>query len=309
MRVFPPSSSRPSPGFAAHGGEPFPAAPAADSKGAPRPTLGSSAAVTPGLLILGLLILTMPSHLNALQASPPQCPESSRAEACEVRSVELPLADGRLQVDGGPSGSITVEGWDGSDVRAYARISARSRMGRSAEGVVERVEIDAAPGRLGASGPRGLLGGPSWTVSYWIQVPRGAELSLETTNGRVDVEGVGGPIRARSTNGRVRLHEVDGWFDARTTNGSLEVAIVQGAALRAPLELRGTNGSVTLVVPPGLDARIQASTTNGSIGGDVDMDTSGSRGNRQATATLGAGGPEITLRTTNGSIRVRIPEP
>ncbi len=274
----------------------------------PQPSPGPSRLSTPSrfaALTLVFLAMAMPPHLDALQAGPPQCPETSRTEACEVRSVEIPLADGRLQVDGGPSGSITVEAWEGSDVRAYARISARSRMGRNADDVVGQVEIEAAAGRLGASGPRGLLGGTSWTVSYWIQVPRGAELSLETTNGRIDVAGVGGPIEARSTNGRIRLHDVDGWIDARTTNGSLEAAFVEGASLRAPLELRGTNGSVTLVVPADLNARVQASTTNGSIGGDVVMDTSGSRGNRQATATLGTGGPDITLRTTNGSIRIR----
>lgn len=253
-----------------------------------------------------LPFLLLPGSGAALQDAP-TCPAPSRGEACEIRTFQLDLADRRLQITDVASGSVMVEGWDGEEARVQARITARSRLGRSPASILEEVELQAGDGRIRAAGPEGLLGGTSWSVSYWIQVPRGTELELDVTNGRIQVQQVEGPVAATSTNGRIRLDHVDGWVRARTTNGSVDVGFREGARLRESVQVEGTNGSITLTVPQSLDATLRASTTNGSIGGDLPLDTSGQRGGRQATATLGAGGPEILLRTTNGSIRIRTP--
>lgn len=253
------------------------------------------------------LVLLLPAAGAALQGAP-SCPEPSRGAACELRTFEVDLPEGRLQVPDVGSGSVSVEGWDGDRARVQARITARSRMGRSAASIAEEVEVEARPGRIETSGPDGTFRGGGWTVSYWIQVPRGTELELEVTNGQIQVREVGGPVAAVSTNGRLRLDGVDGWVRARTTNGSVDVAFREGGRLGQPADVQATNGSITLNLPRDLNANLRASTVNGSITGNVLTDPSGQRGNREAAATLGAGGPEIALRTTNGAIRVRMPD-
>ena len=71
----------------------------------------------------------------------------------------------------------------------------------------------------------------------------------------------------------------------------------------AGLTAHTTNGSITVKMAGELNADFRAHTTNGRIRTDFPVTITGTiSSRRRLEGTLGKGGPEIDLRTTNGSI-------
>jgi DUF4097 and DUF4098 domain-containing protein YvlB len=90
---------------------------------------------------------------------------------------------------------------------------------------------------------------------------------------------------------------------AATTNGSIEAeltAVTPGRGVR----LDTTNGSIRARLPRNFAGRIDAANTNGSIESDLPVTTSGSQNKHSLHGTMNGGGPELRLRTTNGSIHI-----
>jgi hypothetical protein len=228
---------------------------------------------------------------------------SDRDQYCEIRELTLSPRDGRLAVDVGPNGSITVEGYSGSEVRVTARVVTRSRSAADAESMARDVEIMRNPGELRASGPR-TRNRESWSVSVRMQVPTGTELDMRTTNGAIRVSGTHAPVSARTTNGSIRVDDVVSSIQAQSTNGTIRAAVSGRAGSLDAMSLRTTNGSIHLALPENASARIAASTTNGGINSDLPIRVQGNISRRSLNGILGEGGPEIKLSTTNGGIRI-----
>lgn len=252
---------------------------------------------------LALAWLAVLPAAAAAQPAQDWCRESRvrRDEFCEVRELALHSQNNRVTVDVTPNGSITVQGYDGPTVRVTARVVARS--GRDPEALAADVQIVTRDGEIRATGPR-RVGRDSWTVSVRMQVPVGTELDLRTTNGSITTARTNARVQARTTNGAIRLEDVAGSMNARSTNGSIRAAFAPGSRVQQDMELRTTNGSVHLQVPDGASARLTASTTNGRINTDVPISIQGTVSRRRVTGVIGDGGPEITVRTTNGGIRI-----
>jgi hypothetical protein len=139
-------------------------------------------------------------------------------------------------------------------------------------------------------------------VEFTIKLPAGADATLNTTNGGIEVLAVSGAINAHTTNGSVAVESTGGPVEAHTTNGDIDVRM-------AKLPPRGTtygttNGSITIAIPDGTDANIEARTTFGRIHSDFEMRVSGDLSSRRLSGTIGRGGPLIRLATTNGSVRI-----
>ncbi len=250
-----------------------------------------------------LLLALLAPAAAAAQGTADWCDDAGSSDHCEVREFTLETRNGALEVNARPNGGIRVEGWDGTEIRVQARVTTRARTDRDAEELAREVEVLSAPGRLSTEGPR-TGGRTSWSVSYRIQVPVGTELDLSTTNGGISVTGVRAAVEVRSTNGGIRLEDVEGPVRARTTNGGVQAYFSPGAALQHGTDLQTTNGPVSLHLPAGVSARIEASTRNGGITTDFPITVLGRLG-RHLSGVLGEGGPEIRIRTTNGPVRIR----
>jgi hypothetical protein len=140
------------------------------------------------------------------------------------------------------------------------------------------------------------------SVEYEVRIPDGVHLSANTTNGGVEVNGLTGDVDVRTTNGGITISTA-GMATARTTNGGIDVTI---GTLRGTedLDFRTTNGTITLRVPAGLDANVQAQTTNGSISSDFPITVQGSFGPRRLEGVIGSGGRNVVLQTTNGDVQL-----
>jgi hypothetical protein len=269
---------------------------------------GSAAMLVAMLLAALSLVVATPASGSPASATQDWCEEArtDREDHCEIRALSTTPGSGRFSVSGMANGSISVEGWEGSEVRVTARVIARNAgSARAAADLAGSVEVQTTAGRVQVEGPRsGLFRRSSWSVDLRIQVPTGTDLDLATTNGAIRVAGVGGAVSARSTNGALNLDGARGSVDARTTNGSVTVVVAGEGPVVGTVDLRTTNGSIDVRLPPSVGARVEARTSNGRITSDFPLEMEGRRQN-QAFGALGDGSGSVTLQTTNGTIRIR----
>ncbi len=220
---------------------------------------------------------------------------------CEVREFTLGAMD-RIAVDAEPNGGIKVEGWDRSEIRVLARVTARADDMGDARAIVQEVEV-LTDGTISSKGPR-TGRHESWSVSFRVFAPRSSDLSLETTNGGIRIVDVDGDIDFNTTNGGVYLTGVAGDVRGRTTNGALHIELTGSEWQGAGLDVHTTNGAVNLMIPDGYNARLETGTTNGGMRFDFPVTVQG-RIDRRLSVDLGSGGKLIRAFTTNGGVRVR----
>ena len=173
-----------------------------------------------------------------------------------------------------------------------------------------------------------------------LRVPRETKVALSSTNGKICLENLDRPIRARSSNGSVSIVEVNGDIDvttanakvackctcghlrARSSNGKIEVGGHEGSVdastsngvIKASLDSLGdsgvslttSNGRIALELPDQPDADVDIRVENGHIRNDLDLEpAAGSDGAGRIRGRVGKGGTPIRLRTSNGTVSVR----
>jgi putative adhesin len=152
--------------------------------------------------------------------------------------------------------------------------------------------------------PKQWLFGGSGRVDYHVTVPERARIEVETTNGRVRIEGAQGPVRAATVNGGVEVEDAVAAVEATTTNGAVRLTF-----RRAPVDgssrVATTNGSVTLLLPQDATGSFEASTVNGGIQTDFPLKVSGGFGGHRLSGRVGEGKARFDVRTVNGGVRIR----
>ena len=143
------------------------------------------------------------------------------------------------------------------------------------------------------------------SVRFTVQVAKGVKVDLTTVNGSVDVEGATASVDVQTVNGGVAVATLGGPVTARSVNGNVRASIEHLVKSDEPLELETTNGSVQLEAPGDLSADVDAETTNGGIETDFPLTISKGLVGRHVHGTVGQGGRQVQLHTTNGSVRLR----
>lgn len=240
------------------------------------------------------------------------CREDRRADFCEVREETIPNSN-TIYLDARGNGGVAVRGWDRSETRVRARITVYDDSREAAERLAKDIRITTTGGRIRADGPdrdrdrrrrRDWDDYRWWNVAYELQVPRKADLSVDATNGGINIEDVRGRIDAHTVNGGIQLNDVGGDIRGETVNGGLHVELA-GEKYDGPgLDLKTVNGGVTLRVPSNFSGELDARTANGGIAVDFPITVSGLINRRQLTATLGSGGPRLRLSAVNGGITI-----
>lgn len=161
---------------------------------------------------------------------------------------------------------------------------------------------------------------PDYQVRYdfVIKVPRDTRLVVCTINdGHVDVSGTRADFELRSINGPINFADMGGSGEATTVNGAVKGSF--SAAPRADSVFKTINGSIVLTLPADFAADIAMKTFNGGLYTDFESTTLTAAqpitAERKGTKTLyqsnsfarvriGTGGPQMTLDTLNGDVRV-----
>ncbi len=134
-----------------------------------------------------------------------------QVSSCEVREQTIAYG-GRLTVDGGVNGGVSIKGWDSGSVLVRSKVEALRRRRRA------RAKMIAVPDPcqlVGGAGERLRSGNEhrrseGWSVSYEVFVPRNADLSLKTHNGGISIADVRGNIQFDAQNGGVNLKNLAG---------------------------------------------------------------------------------------------------
>lgn len=163
--------------------------------------------------------------------------------------------------------------------------------------------VNTSNGRIHLNGTKG----PSElsTTNGRIEVENTVgNVEARTTNGRVEVENADGFVTVGTTNGRIKVKECKGIKAVNTTNGSIEVEIKDIEGMRT--EIGTTNGSIKLGLSSSLNAEIELSTTNGGIDvKNINFEVVSKNKNKYLKGKIGKGGPDLNASTTNGNIEVR----
>jgi DUF4097 and DUF4098 domain-containing protein YvlB len=244
-------------------------------------------------------------------------------------------------------GSIEVRPWDKPDVQVIIEKRGRDkaavdeidiRAEQNGDHIV--VEVKARKGDH-----RGMNFG--WNLSrsakLIVSMPASADLIAKSGDGSIDVERITGRVEMRSGDGSIRAHDVGGDVTAHSGDGSIRIDGANGAlnvdtgdgsivlagtlsAVRArsgdgsvtvraetgstssaDWDISTGDGSVTLELPDGFGAELDAHTGDGGIRmQDVTVSkVSGEIRRNSVRGQIGAGGRMVRVRTGDGSITLK----
>lgn len=222
------------------------------------------------------------------------------------------------------NGPIRVTGGSGSEIQVTVEKRIRAESKSDLDDAKREVKLDMTQDgnsvKLYEDGP--FRHDEGWHHRHYsvvfecdIQVPAGAALDLHTMNGTIEVKNTGGDYKVHTMNGKVEMDDIGGTGSVETMNGSVHVAFSRNPTRDASFHTM--NGSVDLYFHSDPDANFNLETMHGGVYADFDVTTlpttvkgqiSGNRfvyrsgGNMKVRA--GKGGPEISLHTMNGSIRL-----
>lgn len=266
-------------------------------------------------------------------------PWSERAEREEEQRLPAPDS-GRVRLFNS-NGRTRVIGEDRDDVWLHAAKSARAESPEAARELLDAIRV------VPEAGPDGLemvVTVPrKWNrrglAHLTLRVPRETRVDVQASNGKVWIEGLRAPVRARSSNGAVCVEDVvgdvevetsnakvccsycRGRLQARSSNGKIELLDHRGSVnattsngfIRASLEsldgsgvlLATSNGRIVLELPADADADVDIRVDNGMIRNERKLDGDASDATGRVRGRLGKGGPPVKLRTSNGSVCLR----
>ena len=139
-------------------------------------------------------------------------------------------------------------------------------------------------------------------VTFYVSVPENVAFVGQTVNGDVEVRDLASDVGAKSVNGDIEISTV-GFAEASTVNGSIDAAM-ERYDIASGLSFSTVNGSISLDLPDDVDADVDARWVNGRLESDLPLELIGRVSRNSAKGVLGQGGPELNLRTVNGSIHV-----
>jgi len=233
---------------------------------------------------------------------------------------------GAVTLVGAPAGSITIEGWQRSEVEVNAEVELRGPTAADLDRLAlvngYAIDEDANHIRIITTGthdkkylkrvakdfPKSLIGLP-WKVDYHIKVPAMTDVSIDAGTG---------PIKVSGFEGMVRINAVESAADLSLTGSDLSVIIQKGAVnftiparswhgLRAEIKL--ASGKLAVDLMPGFSGDIDADVLRvGEVKNafpGLEPRERNSIGSRSMRARAGNGGAMLTFTVGDGTIEIK----
>ncbi len=148
-----------------------------------------------------------------------------------------------------------------------------------------KVEVHTGDGNIRADG----LHGPTRLVTH---------------DGNIDGEGFEGVLEASSGDGNIRVRGKFSELNLRSGDGNIEAEVAAGSHMASGWSVHSGDGGVTLRLPDGFAANLDAHTGDGRITVDVPLSTEGAIHEDSVNGKLNGGGPVLTVRTGDGSVHL-----
>ena len=229
--------------------------------------------------------------------------DDSRIRHCEVRRAAVRAGKALLAIDAGQNGGVSVVGGDVDSVVVVAKITTTGGSDSEAAEIARQLRIEVTPTSIRADGPA-MGHRTGWWVSFDVTVPRAADVSVETHNGPISLEGMNGRVEAHAVNGPLSVYDMAGDVTGRTQNGPITAELRGKSWNGRGLDLQTQNGPVTLRIADGYNAHLETGTVNGPMRIDFPVTVQG-RITKRIALDLGSGGPTVRAVTTNGPVTVR----
>lgn len=225
-----------------------------------------------------------------------------RAGHCVMKEQTIPAA-ALVSVDGKRNGGVSIKGWERSEILVRAQIQTWAETDAEAQALAGQIRLETGGADIYAVGPE-LRDRNGWAVSYEVFVPRQSNLSLKAYNGGISVTDVRGQIAFDGHNGGVSLKRLAGYVKGQTHNGGVSI-VLDGVRWEGEgIDVRTTNGGVSLMLPENYSARLETGTVNGGMKVDFPITVQGEI-KRELAVDLGSGGAPIRVRTNNGGVTIK----
>lgn len=220
-----------------------------------------------------------------------------------IRLVEVRSYNGRVTLDHNSTSDGSVD----CEVRFYAsgkteamaqdRLVEMTAVG-SRDGDVLRIEVPHHS-KLGTNNAGARLD---------LNLPEGVLIDIRTSNDNVNVRALSGPIKIKTSDGRVDIENwaAPGTVEVKSPNGGIDY---QGGSM--DFELVTSNGPVYVALPDGWNRKGYLHSSNGSVRieseGRIDAKMNASTSNGKVTVSSPSmeGEGKLTVGTSNGPVSVK----
>lgn len=286
------------------------------------------------VFILMVLVTVAAGHIPGISFSPGYLSpvQGQLSVDASVKRVQIDLPDSRVIVTGTTASTFSYQGelreYGATQAEANQKLKQNWKAMKDGDTLVLELERSKTVLHIGWSGPPAYLKVtlPQHLITK-VHTSNGSiectgtqgDIDLNTSNGKVQAQHISGNVSVESSNGAITAEQIDGTVKVHTSNGSITLQQINGAVnaqtsngrIETDSQVGGnwtfhtSNGRIEMTVPSGTNAQIQADTSNGSIGGNVDWTKNGKN---HGTVTLGSGQFRVTARTSNGHIDLNVPQ-
>ena len=127
---------------------------------------------------------------------------------------------------------------------------------------------------------------------------------LVTHDGNIDGEGFEGALEASSGDGNIRVGGKFSGLNLRSGDGNIDAQVAPGSHMATGWTVHTGDGGVTLRLPDGFAATLDAHTGDGRITVDLPLTTEGGIHENSVSGRLNGGGQVLTVRTGDGSVHL-----
>jgi hypothetical protein len=230
-----------------------------------------------------------------------------------------------LTIIGPPDSSITIEGWQGSEVDVSADIQLRADTEADLDLLAAVntfvLDEDANHLRLMSTGthdkvfmrsvakkfPQALLGLP-WRIDFRIRVPNIIDLDINSGRGPISISGVEGNIQFSAAESATKLKLTGGTVYGTIGIGTVKLEVPARSWRGVGATFRLAAGDITVEIPPGFSGDFDAEVLRaGKIDASFEDLARASRGvaPRTMSARAGAGGAAFQLTVGDGTIVIK----
>lgn len=265
------------------------------------------------------------SGVRAKPTPPPPAPPALTRTTTRHETRRFPYGN-TLTIYGAPTGAITIEGWQRSelDVTAdielhadteadLARLAAVNNFVLDEDAIHDRVLTTGTHDRrfmqrVAKDFPKRLLSMP-WKIDYHLHVPASVDLEIYAGQGPVSVNGVEGAIQLNAGTSDATLTLTGGDVLATIASGSINLRVPVHSWRGRGVSLHLARGNITLELPVSFNGNIDATVLrNGRIDNQHPGITPRERTTpteRNLQSSAGSGGAPFTLEVGDGQIIIK----